>query len=94
MKSITEIIDPLIESLEKPTRIEFEESPLTDRASYLDTLMEEAAYEVIRREGVFSNLSGEEWGTEAKALGKEFAAILRPVIDEYVANRSGEQNDV
>lgn len=51
---------------------------------YLDTLLEDLCYEVIRREGIHVHLTGEAWEREAAML----AARLRPLVIDYIAQHN------
>lgn len=58
-------------------------APLPQRdGDYLDVLLQDLTYEVIRREGIHVNLTGTEWDRESAML----AARLRPLVIDYIAH--------
>ena len=58
-------------------------APLPARSGdYLDELLQDLCYEVIRREGIHVNLTGEAWDRESAML----AARLRPLVIDYIAH--------
>lgn len=58
-----------------------DQTALDKQPDYMDQLLQDAAYEIIRREGFYKSLENGQWD----AASVELASRLRPHVENYLA---------
>ena len=69
------------------------EDKLIDYAPTIDTILEDACYQIIKRARLHHGLTGEQWDSEAREMAQRLKPIIEGhllTIEQMVAGKEGD----